>query len=374
MRAGVKEISILLIDIRSREDFDEGHIMSQATICVDPEVLQREHISAFNIAESMVLAPASEMVLFEKRHEFDLVVFYDHQSERILSNAITPEQQAIIGIYNALTEFDYPDAGSKTKIKMLKGGLDAWINIMGRGGLQTSASSSAPAGKPQRRTPMTQLLARRQTHVARPIQDANEVRRWEEMISDVSPIRTTEDFLRRFPSVATIQESMTSPTSPVGSRPASPFQPRISNEETIYSSLPSPPARPPPTVPRRSYSGLADTENNSMTAKRLSLKQGVDRFRPFRTGLRNPGVFCFANSSLQAMFATPGFARDIYTEAWKNQYRVPMKPKESAENPQLLIKWLSNVFKWLDQGSSKSMSVDSFMVRLPKSVLSTLIC
>lgn len=61
------------------------------------------------------------------------------------------------------------------------------------------------------------------------------------------------------------------------------------------------------------------------------------------------------------MFATPGFARDIYTEAWKNQYRVPMKPKESAENPQLLIKWLSNVFKWLDQGSSKSMSVDSFM-------------
>ncbi|KAL1839173.1 hypothetical protein VTK73DRAFT_4110 [Phialemonium thermophilum] len=98
MRQGAKDLSILLIDIRSRAEFDDGHIMSQATICVESEVLMRENISANDIADSMVLAPTSEQLNFERRHSFDVIVFYDQDSTHISPYPNTPQQRAISGL------------------------------------------------------------------------------------------------------------------------------------------------------------------------------------------------------------------------------------------------------------------------------------
>ncbi|KAK4043105.1 hypothetical protein C8A01DRAFT_43891 [Parachaetomium inaequale] len=362
MRAGAKDLSILLIDIRSREEFDEGHILSQATICLEPEVLSRDHISANQVADSMVLAPAAEQLLFEKRHEFDLVVFYDQDSERILDRPQTPEASAVSGLYNALSQYDFPGAlGLKVSPKLLRGGLDAWTSLVGNASLQSSLTTTSK----KYTSPMARsFLNPRQKYVTRPIQDPAEAKRWEDTIADaggISPIRTTEDFLRRFPSISEHQESMVSPVSPPTSRPQSPFQYRLSHEENLYTSLPSPPTRPPPALPRRSYSGLAEAEDTSVALAKKSAAQVVDNVRKFRTGLQNPGVFCFANSSLQAMFATPGFAREVWTGSWKDAYKVPMKPDENFENPQLLIKCLANLFHWLNQGSFRSLAAKTFM-------------
>ncbi|KAK4154761.1 hypothetical protein C8A00DRAFT_32429 [Chaetomidium leptoderma] len=363
MRAGAKDLAILLIDIRSREEFDEGHIMSQATICLEPEVLARDHISADQIADSMVLAPAGEQLLFEKRHEFDLVVFYDHDSEHILGKPQTPEARAVSGLFHALSQYDFPGPrGSMDRPKLLQGGLYGWTSLVGNASLQ---SSSTTTSKKYTASPMARsFLNPRQKYVTRPIQDPAEAKRWEDTIADagaISPIRTTEDFLRRFPPVSEHRESMVSPVSPPTSRPQSPFQYRLSHEENLYTSLPSPPTRPPPALPRRSYSGLAEAEDSSVALAKKSSSQIVDTVRKFRTGLQNPGVFCFANSSLQAMFATPGFARDVWTGGWKDAYRVPLKPDENFENPQLLTKCLANLFHWLNQGSFKSLAAKTFM-------------
>lgn len=367
MKVGSKDLSILLIDIRSREDFDEGHIMSQATICVEPEILRREYISADQIADSMVLAPPSELDLYEKRHRFDLVVFYDQNSEQIPDRPLTPEAKAVFGLFNALTQYEYPGpSGSRASPKLLRGGIEAWTSVVGNASLQcstTAASKKYPAN-PMARS----FFSPRQTYVTQPIQDPAEAKRWEDTIADtgaISPVRTTEEFLRRFPSISEQKESMVSPASPPTSRPQSPFQSRLSHEENLYKSLPSPPTRPPPAVPRRSYSGLAEAEDNSLMSAMKSAPQPVDTVRKFRTGLQNPGVFCFANSSLQAMFATPGFAREIWTGAWKELYKVPMKPDEKFENPQLLLKCLTNLFHWLNQGSLRSLAAKTFMVRSP---------
>lgn len=368
MRAGTKDISILLIDIRNREEFDDGHIMSQATICLEPEVVSRPDISANQIADSMVLAPAAEQLLFEKRHEFDLVVFYDQDSERIAANPQTTKAKAVHSLFNALTQYDFLGAPGKTSgPKLLRGGLDAWTSLIGNASLQSSSTASV---KRTSATPMARsFLNPRQKYITRPIQDAEEARRWEDTIADVgaiSPIRTTEDFLRRFPPISEHRESMISPVSPPPSRPQSPFQYRLSHEENLYTSLPPPPACPPPALPRRSYSGLAEAEDSSVTlAKRSSVKPSLDQVRKFRTGLHNPGVFCFANSSLQAMFATPGFAREIWGGDWKAAYKVPMKPDEQLENPQLLIKCLANLFHWLNQGAFPSLKAKTFMVCCP---------
>ncbi|KAK3295143.1 uncharacterized protein B0H64DRAFT_139352 [Chaetomium fimeti] len=363
MRAGAKDFSILLIDIRSREEFDDGHIMSQATICLEPEVLARNHISADQVANSMVLAPTSEHLFFEKRHEFDLVVFYDQDSEQIVPRPQTLEEKAACGLFNALTQYDFTGpSGLQVSPKLLRGGLDAWTSLVGNASLQTS---SAPTSKRHTASPMARsFLNPRTKYVTRPIQDPAEAKRWEETIGDagaISPVRTTEDFLRRFPSISEHHESMVSPISPPTSRPQSPFHHRLSHEENLYTSLPSPPARPPPALPRRSYSGLAEAEDSSVILAKKSGTQTVDTVRKHRTGLQNPGVFCFANSSLQAMFATPGFAREVWTGEWKDAYRVPMKPDENLDNPQFLIKCLANLFHWLNQGSFRSLAAKTFM-------------
>ncbi|KAL2019197.1 hypothetical protein VTK56DRAFT_9997 [Thermocarpiscus australiensis] len=370
MRAGVKDLSILLIDIRSRQDFDDGHIMSQATICVEPEVLSRDHISANQIADSMILAPTAEQLLFERRHEFDLVVFYDQNSERIVNKPQTPEERAVFGLFNALTNYDFPGESRAARCprpKLLRGGLEAWTGLVGNASLQSSTTVAAnrfPA------PPKTQsFLMPRQTYITRPIQDPEEAKRWEDSIADagaISPIRTTEDFLRRFPPISEHRESMvsSSPVSTPTSRPQSPFQSRLSREEDLYISLPSPPTRPPPALPRRSYSGLAEAEDSSVTKanwKSPFVKASPDHVRKHRTGLQNPGVFCFANSSLQAMFGTPGFARELWTGSWKDTYKVLMKPDEKLENPQLLIKCLANLFHWLNQGTFPSIRAETFM-------------
>lgn len=363
MGAGAKDMSILLIDIRSREEFDAGHIMSQATICVEAEVLTREYISANQIQDSMVLAPKSEQVLFEKRHEFDLMVFYDQESSRIPSKPSTQEEKAILGLYDALSQYDFSGAaGSSAGPKLLEGGLEAWINIVGPGSLQSSSTSGSTA-----KLPMAQaLLRRRPTYATRPIQDPEEAKKWKDRIAEfdaISPIRTTEDFLRRFPAISPIQESMISPVSPLSSRPSSPIPVRLSHDESHYSSLPSPPARPPPAVPRRSHSGLAETENSTTSlTSRTTLKSGVGHIRNVRTGLENPHNHCFANSVFQSLFATPGFGRELASGNWLSSYKVPKSPDEKIDNAQLLTRSLASLFHWLDQGAMKAISAKTLMV------------
>ena len=359
MRAGVKDVSILLIDIRSRDLFDEGHIMSQATICLEAEVLTRPHISASDIADSMVIAPSEEQLLFEKRHEFDLVVFYDQYSTRITGKQDTAEQKAISGLYYALAEYDYPGSVTHRIIpKLLEGGIDAWSGLVGKHGLQTSSTSISNT---QSFAPMARaFLSRRKTYIMRPIQDAEEARKWEATISDletVTPIRTTEDFLRRVPTISPVQESMVA-------QPQSPFQSRMSHEESLYTTLPSPPTRPAPTLPRRSYSGLADNDSEAATLRRLSpLEQGVGQRRTYHTGLINPGVWCFANSSLQVMFSTPGFSRDLWTQKWEEKYKDPPKKRdERLQNHQILTRIVANTFCWLNQGNLKALECKTLMV------------
>ncbi|KAM7216149.1 ubiquitin carboxyl-terminal hydrolase 8 [Rhypophila decipiens] len=357
INAGAKNISILLMDIRTREEFDAGHIMSQATICLEAEVLTREHISANQILDSMVLAPKSEQVLFEKRHEFDLMVFYDQDSKVIPSTPITPEQKAVLGLYDALSQYDFAGAaGSTAGPKLLEGGLEAWTDLVGLGSLQSSSTAGSGA-----KSSMAQaFLRRRPTYAARPIQDPDEAKRWKDMIDDsaISHIRTTEDFLRRFPAISPIQESMVSPISPISSRPSSPV--RLSHEESYYASLPSPPARPPPAVPRRSHSGLAETET-SITSLTKRARSGATHVRPNRTGLENPHNHCFANSVFQSLFATPGFARELWSEEWKSTYPVPRSPDERIDNPQLLTKFMAGLFRDLDQGAMKWKSAKTLM-------------
>jgi len=363
MQAGSKEVRVLLVDIRSREEFDEGHIMSQSTICIEQDVLQRTHVSAAEIEDSLVLSPGSEAQLFEKRSEFDVVVFYDQDSSSLPSYGFdrTPAQRAVLGLYKALADYDSPLEQS-SKPKLLRGGLDAWTNVMGTVSLQTSKTAASNGSQPIKRPVHRSSLSRStRKFVTRPIQDPAEAKRWEESLQDEKQVlvRTTDDFLRRYPPPSQIQESMTSPISASEDADIS----TGSLLQDSYASLPAPPTRPAPAVPRPSHSGLmeSDEEDHYMRSKMAKVATTGAGARQ-AVGLINPSNWCYANSLLQCLYASPGFGEELTSGKWAGAYQVPMKAGERISQPQLLSKMLSNLFHWMQNGKFEVMKAKTLMV------------
>ncbi|KAF6840277.1 ubiquitin carboxyl-terminal hydrolase [Colletotrichum plurivorum] len=389
IRRGSAALQVLIIDVRSREDFDEGHILSQAVICIEPSILLRENISAAQIAESMVLSPAQEYYHFERRDAFDLVVFHDQDSTSI-PRYISPDEEAaaLLSLRRALSYFNYGKE-LKNPPKLLQGGLDAWTDLMGRAALATSQTVGVGRGlAPRVRSPQKPTITiskPNRKYKVTPLKP-EEVKQWEETLQNAdletarSPgfmhVRSTEEFLRRFPAVSTEQESMQSPVSPDRSSYNQYGQAPVD----FYSELPSPPTRPAPAVPRPSYSGLSQTQDDheappalAFPAQARNLKQGP-LARPDSpsvgggvkdghhiTGLNNPGVWCYANSSIQALRMSPGFGKELATSEWQNTYKVPKKPEEKNDHPQLMSRILSNLFHWMDSGKFDVMKAQTLM-------------
>lgn len=371
-RIGSKDFRILVIDVRSRPEFEEGHILSSATICIEPDILQRERIEAADVEDAMELGPPMEKWHFEKRHDFDMVVFYDHDSEHLSSGSTN----APATLFRLLTDFDYPDGdpGSKHP-KLLKGGLEAWQDAMGGSALQKSSKSSHK----RRQSAYDRLKLR---SPSKPIQSIEEARRWEEKLTqlrsdeaengsgnDFMPARTLSDFMTRFPPV---QESMTSPPvlspttdSSFGGRfspaPVRSPPPQLSPQRAHFDHiLPSEPTRPPPAVPRRSYTGLRAADDDHGTPNKVT-KRSDAAHRRRAVGLQNPGSWCYANSTLQSLFASGGFGEELMSGAWAQLYKAPMKSDENIEPPQLLTKILANLFHWMGNGKFPSMQAKTLM-------------
>lgn len=358
-------LRILLIDVRPRDDFEDGHILSSATICIEPEILDRPRIEATDVEDSMEVGPSEEKRHFERRHDFDMVVIYDQNSENLILNRSAPAAK----LFSILSDFDYPDGdpGSKHP-KLLMGGLDAWRDHLGGSALQNASHKRRSTyDKPWLKSP------------TKPIQNAEEARKWEQHLTrpkdeeldsasekEFTPVRSISDLLdfnSRFPPV---QESMTSPATlsveswqpSVQPHPPPPPPPQ---RPTEYPTLPTEPTRPPPAVPRRSFTGLQPPDDDQgTTAKVISRNDPSTRRRAM--GLQNPGNWCYANSTLQALFASGGFGEELFAQTWQNVYKPPKKDDEKILPPQLLTKIMSNLFLWMGTGKFGSMKADTLMV------------
>ncbi|KAK1238322.1 hypothetical protein MKX07_006468 [Trichoderma sp. CBMAI-0711] len=260
-----KGFSVLIIDVRAREDFDEGHIMSSSTICIDPNILTRANISADEIAESLVLSPSQEQTQFERRASYDLVVFYDQDSERIPSPLWNTEDTALSSLHRALVHLSY---GSELRNapKLLKGGLDAWVDLMGSASLQSTAPPN----------PKKVSLVRQGPFQRRPSQY---------LVDD------HDMYYERAPTATAV--------SPL--------------EKTYY------------------------------------------------TGLNNPHNWCYANSILQSLLASPFFGRLLALSEWSERYQVPRKDGEKIEQPQLMTKIISNLFQWMAMGKFQTLKASTLM-------------
>lgn len=385
LRMGSQILRILLVDVRSREEFDEGHIMSPSIICIEPITL-RNGISSEELVESLVLSPDSEMRLYEERHEFDLVVFYDQRSFSLKgSNSQASDSSYLQNFAKAMYEYGY-DKQLKRRPLLLLGGLDAWTDLMGPNSLQSSSTGSLSSkishgnglksARPLGRVPMARdthrfPVVRKRTYESRPLSKEEESK-WDETLKEhpvngsptsieqddsdeLSYVRTTEDFFRRYPELPSIQESM------ISARPA-PQRAAFHNES--INSVPEPPARPAPALPRQRSSGVVEKTRVAGYAMTSGIVTGISNL-PLRAGLcglQNSGVTCYALSIIQCLSAT-GQLRDylIHFRPGPNT-QVPRKSGETTDPPQLLVRNLGNLLGHMWSGQYDYVVPNTFMV------------
>lgn len=352
----LRAYSVLIIDVRSREEYDQGHIFAKSVMCVEPLEL-RSGVSAEELEERLVVSPPAELALFEKRNEFDLVVYYDQQtsSSRFLSGApSTSSAPSLRALYDTLYEFNAYKPLQRPPVLLL-GGLDAWVDFVGFQALQVSSTASIVGstrnrtltpkpGRPIGRVPMATSnssleVRKRRLREYYPL-NADEEKIWRERArkeevesseyseaqsdSEAEPfdshsqemnsplVHSYEEFLRKFPEPSNIRQSM------ILSSPAQPARPP--------PSFPDIPSRPPPAVPRPSYSGVSDSSPLSPVSRQSTSAQpplytprAISHYLKLpRTGLMNFGVTCYMNATIQCLVATIPLSQFFLDNRWRD--------------------------------------------------------
>ena len=396
--------SVLLIDARSREEYDQGHVFAKFILCVEPLGL-KAGLSAEELEERLVISPEIELSLFERRNEFDLVVYYDRQtsSTGFLTGPPTgTEADALRALHDTLYEFNAYKPLRRPPI-MLKGGLAAWTELVGPQALVTSKTASLVGsrtvprkpGRPIGRVPMASAnssleVRKRRLRDQKPL-NPDEEKSWLETASreEVDPadyqhaqsdgdtdsntdepsspfVHTYEAFLRRFPEVPPVQQSMMvslPPPPPRSRQPVPPPPPR---------SLPSAPSRPPPALPRPSYSGVSEREStqfsptsrqSSSTQHPLYTSRSISHYLKLpRTGLINFSVTCYMNATIQCLLATIPLSHYFLDNKWKDQTQKNWKGSNGIM-PGIYANLIRSLWKD-DVQAIRPSSLRSFCARL----------
>nr|OQO27806.1 hypothetical protein B0A51_04619 [Rachicladosporium sp. CCFEE 5018] len=402
----LERFSVLLIDVRPRADFDDGHIFASSIMCIEPMTLRRG-MSADEVQESLVLSPEAEQEMFFNRRDYDLVVYYDGntQSETFLSRPQTDREAALLYLHEALTEFSQ-DKPLRERPMLLIGGLDAWIDLVGQQALRSSNTlERMNAVRPlQRRPPVFTAGSSSLRIPKRRVQDfaplgQDEERAWHErarqesvsIVPQVQPMIEEEgdgandeaslkqyeaaiqDFNSRFPDAGAIDRHPDFMRSQVPQRPP-PIPPAklpdypVAPPASQYSQVPQ---RPAPAAPRMSYTGVSDrsASQSSLPANRsdhlapyIPAKLRLQNMILPRTGLINFGVTCYMNSTIQALSATTPLTALFMQDDFRRKVQKNWKGSKGVM-PELYSNLIRSLWKG-DVEAIKPTTFRSFCGRL----------
>ncbi|USW48206.1 Putative Rhodanese-like domain, ubiquitin specific protease, Rhodanese-like domain superfamily [Septoria linicola] len=336
----LERFDVMVIDCRSRAEYDQGHIYSRNVICVEPIGL-RQGLSAEQLAGQLVLSPQEEQEVFENRHRYDLVVYYDTNtsSETYLTNPQSEAEARLKYLHEALHDFNTGIQLRRQPI-ILVGGLDAWIELMGVPALvATSTQARAKQGRPIQRRPNRggQIKLPKRLREYNPL-GPEEEKKWRDRaqsesmpaasafaeheayaeagddVDEMQKFPNIEEFNARFPDAGTVIPPIR-PTSAMVSAPPSriPMYPMAPGHSVYPPAPPAPPARPAPAAPRMSYTGVSDRAVSQSTPIPRTSSQLLPYVPPRflaqnlrlpRTGILNFGATCYMNATLQALSAT----------------------------------------------------------------------
>ncbi|KAG1109109.1 hypothetical protein G6F42_015758 [Rhizopus arrhizus] len=136
-----KQPSVLILDVRPRQTFDQGFIKHKWIAQIEPLVLKQD-VPSMKIEESMVMNPDAEQQIFAGRHRFDLVVYYDQNSQSL-------QNQTLNHLRAAIYELEFQKILQRAPV-MLAGGFDAWKQVIGEKGIfRYNNDTSAPSTSAQ---------------------------------------------------------------------------------------------------------------------------------------------------------------------------------------------------------------------------------
>lgn len=334
-------LDILIIDVRPREAFNEGHIFAPAVMCIEPVIL-RDRMNGDQLEESLFDLHPNEEEMFLKRHSYDLVVIHDDCSTSELGS---PEHKL-----RQLREAIFDLASYRKDLRrspvLLVGGLEAWVELLGtqslrktstRSGSRMSVGSSRAKRSPSPNTEelIVRKIPRDNTIYMPPLQNGNvrqQHRQASIVASDPQFARTIQDFFQRYPSHGT-QESMTSPpptrySSNTPTRSSSsitvidhPFHgfsdtASIRSEESLVIR-PGVARQTEQHVQKPTTSVAQYSDLRGEVARELSQYNGVPWVSAGTTGLKNLGNTCYMNGIIQCLSGTYPLSRHIKTGAYK---------------------------------------------------------
>ncbi|KAL9125891.1 MAG: hypothetical protein Q9217_004964 [Psora testacea] len=399
--------SILVIDVRSREDYDSGHILAKCTMCVEP-VSIHSGISAEELEDRLVISPEAEQSYFEQRDQFDIVIYHDQNTESDCFLQGPPTRTGadhLRALHDTLYEFNSYKPLRNPPLVLI-GGLEAWVDLVGSQALTTSKTaalagsarnrrSTGRPGRPIGRVPMasanSSLEVRKRRLREQKTLNADEERRWLEKArkEEVNPvdyqpaqsdtdtdsngeeppspfIHSYEDFLRKFPEVSYMQQSM------VAAIPHPPPPTRLPPAQPSSRSIPSVPSRPPPAVPRPSYSGVSERDSSqfrpvsrqsSASQQPLYTSRSVSHYLKLpRTGLVNFGVTCYMNATIQCLLATIPLSQFFLDNHWRDLTQKNWKGSNGIL-PGIFANLVRNLWK-NDAQAIRPTSLRAFCARL----------
>lgn len=375
----MKQYRILFVDIRSRADFDSGHIMSQSIICVEPIGLS-ENISANQLEERLVVSPDAELDLFRRRQNYDFVVYYDQSSRSNLYADATSnvEEIPLRDFSKAILDYDYSKQ-LKCPPKLLVGGLDAWVQLMGRGSLATSNTLQTvtaqvipgqQTGTVYGKSPLS-ASDQDKSYQSRPLTQ-DEESQWETKL-----LESSDEFVGRFPDIETLERrdqgpvmkrlpvnSMTDESNYVATHAA-----ELSSYEYKAPARPQLAAVRPRYRPSSQGAGGGDEPSAPRSGWNLP-KVAVDSIsHPIsphgRTGLTNFGQTCYMNAVIQALSATTWFATYLLDGSFDRAGPPPRKKGEISDPPQLMVRNLAVLMRHLWSGQYNYVKPQTLRVCIP---------
>lgn len=321
--------SVLVLDLRSRQEFDQGHITAPNVVCIEPITL-RPNMNDQDLEDALILNPDSEQRSFAKRDSYEIIVYYDAHSttynDKTASNS-TNLQNLLHAIYQR--------AFSK-KLKrppcILAGGFDTWLDDFSGKHITVSSSISYqyehsykahPKQHPASITPAppknnnTTTSANTTTVAPYPVSPSHPPHSHshsQEYIKDISGYFKAPAQVQHYQH----QQQQIQPPTQYYNKHGSSSVPSTPPHLPVngYRQHPAPNYSTKPT----SNSSISSTQGTDVILTQSNQLRMVAL--EFTTGLQNLGNTCYMNCIVQCLAGTPTLSISLADESYKRYVNV----------------------------------------------------